>query len=182
MRKFLSASCTDNLVSLRAAYLELVYTLQAKTSRRHQSSFVNSLCDHYGHAKEGALLRVWDVTTGFLTIRASMTAAHIFSLNLGQKSMDYTFGEDAEDGLNRARNGLFLPLIEHFESYNSNSTGKTNTHAYLFFSGRCGGRKVKKCYGIPKDFDIMLRPEFYSKKKTRKRQSVPSKFREWDEY
>src|ERR1700684_2513005 len=28
MRKFLSAPCTDNLVSLRAAYLELVCTLQ----------------------------------------------------------------------------------------------------------------------------------------------------------
>ncbi|KAN0070307.1 hypothetical protein V8E54_011888 [Elaphomyces granulatus] len=113
MRKFLSATCTDNLVSLRAAYLELVCTLQAKTSRRNQSSFVNSLCDHYGHAKEGGLLRVWDVTTGSFTIRVYMTAAHIFPLNLGQKSMDYIFGEDAEDELNRARNGLFLPpLVE----------------------------------------------------------------------
>ena len=111
MRKFLSATCTDNLVSLRAAYLELVCTLQAKTSRRNQSSFVNSLCDHYGHAKEGALFRVWDVTTGSFAIRVYMTAAHIFPLNLGQKSMDYIFGEDAEDELNRARNGLFLPLL-----------------------------------------------------------------------
>jgi hypothetical protein len=33
MQDFLSATYTDNLVSLRAAYLELVYTLQAKTSR-----------------------------------------------------------------------------------------------------------------------------------------------------
>ena len=113
MRKFLSVPCTDNLVSLRAAYLELVCTLQGKTSRRHQSSFVDSLSDHYGYTKEGELIRVWDVITGSSTIREIMTAAHIFPLSLGQKSMDYIFGEDAEDELNTARNGLFLPkLIE----------------------------------------------------------------------
>jgi HNH endonuclease len=42
-----------------------------------------------------------------------MTAAHIFPLSLGQMSMEYIFGEDAEDEINRARNGLFLtPLVD----------------------------------------------------------------------
>ncbi|KAN0079559.1 hypothetical protein V8E54_004773 [Elaphomyces granulatus] len=111
MRKFLSVSSTENLVSLRAAYLELVCTLQAKTSRRNQSFFVSSLREHYGHDKKGELVRVWNVITGSSTIRDFMTAAHIFPLSLGQKSMDYIFGEDAEDELNTARNGLFLPTL-----------------------------------------------------------------------
>jgi hypothetical protein len=109
MRKFVLTTYTNNLTSLRAAYLELVCTLQNKTPRREQPHFVESLCEHYGHIKDGTQLQVWDVTRGCFAPRVYMTAAHIFPLAMGQKSMDYIFGEDAEDEINRARNGLFLP-------------------------------------------------------------------------
>jgi hypothetical protein len=40
-----------------------------------------------------------------------MATAHTFPLSLGHKSMEYIFGEDAEDEINKARNGLFLPPL-----------------------------------------------------------------------
>jgi hypothetical protein len=111
MRKFLSTTHTDSLENLRAAYLDLVCTLYSKTSRKDQPQFVESLRQHYGHTKAGRVDLVWDVIQGCFQARSNMRAAHIFPLMMGQKSMDYIFGEDAEDEINRARNGLFLPPV-----------------------------------------------------------------------
>jgi hypothetical protein len=88
----------------------IVCTLQAKTSRCYQSSFVASLGEYYGQIKEHGH-KVWDVTTGQgLTF---MTAAHIFPLSLGQKSMEYIFGEDAEDEINKAKMACFFPRLSN---------------------------------------------------------------------
>lgn len=105
----LSLVNTTNLVSLRAAYLELVLAMQTRTSRKRQQSFVESLCDNYGSITMGRMQHVWDPVRGDFTHRSALTACHIFPLAMGQKSMTYIFGEEAEDEINRARNGLFLP-------------------------------------------------------------------------
>ncbi|KAK2814105.1 hypothetical protein FQN50_000509 [Emmonsiellopsis sp. PD_5] len=108
MRKFMATSSSDYPSSIRAAYLELFWTLQSIPPPPHQPEFVNNLCEYYGDTGPGIYLEVWDVVFGTFQRRNNLTAAHIFPWCMGQRSMDYIFGEQAEGQLNSARNGLFL--------------------------------------------------------------------------
>lgn len=117
--RILEAAKTTDIISVRASYLELVITLLTKTSRSNQSSFVQELSSRYGARKIGPVKYVWSPVTGDWDVRSHTKAAHIYPLSLGQKSMTYTFGEDAKDEINRAQNGLFLPIAveEAYDRY-----------------------------------------------------------------
>ena len=106
--RIVEAAKTTNFPSIRASYLELMLTLLTKTSRNHQSAFVKELESKYGHQKFGKAKHVWSPVIGDWVARGDVKAAHLFPLSLGQKSMNFIFGPEAQDEMNRAPNGLFL--------------------------------------------------------------------------
>ncbi|PGH11410.1 hypothetical protein AJ79_04911 [Helicocarpus griseus UAMH5409] len=92
------AASSGNLVTLRA-------TVSARSTAQ-SSKVINSFS-------------VWDIVLGRLSTSGEVKACHIFPLSLGQKSMDYIFGEDAKDSINTAENGLLLPhrVLEAFDEH-----------------------------------------------------------------
>ncbi|KAK2836090.1 hypothetical protein FQN49_006697, partial [Arthroderma sp. PD_2] len=105
----LDLSKTDNLVSMRAAYVDLLMTIKRKTCRQEQSRFSNAAIAKYGGVRmNGTQRQCFSVITGTWVPRNSLTAAHIFPLSLGQPAMDYIFGNDAKNEINSPRNALLL--------------------------------------------------------------------------
>lgn len=112
--RIMEAATTKNSASMRASYLELMMSLLSKISRANQDAFVIDLKNQYGSKVISKNDFVWNTVTGTWRYRADMTAAHLFPLSFGQATMTYIFGKDAEDEINKAANGLFLPgVIEH---------------------------------------------------------------------
>jgi hypothetical protein len=111
--RIIAAAKTSNPVTARASYIELMMTLLTRTSRTDQSHFIRALGTSYGYQKIGNSKQIWSPVLGQWVSRDGAKAAHIFPLSLGQKSMTYIFGEETEEEINCARNGLFLqPEIE----------------------------------------------------------------------
>lgn len=100
---------TRDLVSARAAFVELFITMLLKADRKDQSVIVKDLGRTYGIRDLGKSKEVWNVISGSWMDKTVMKAAHIFPLSLGQETMTYIFGKDAKGELNSARNALWLP-------------------------------------------------------------------------
>ncbi|MCJ1466017.1 hypothetical protein MMC07_004636 [Pseudocyphellaria aurata] len=76
---------TTNPVSMRVSYLELMTSKPADL--------------------------VWSPVRGDWVERGEkIKAAHMFPLSIGQETMTYLFGEDADGEISKAANGLFLPF------------------------------------------------------------------------
>lgn len=106
----LSLSKTDNLKSLRAAYVEVLMARFPKISRVDQRRLANDLTHTYGERTiAGCCEQVWSpVIPGWMN-KEDTKVAHIVPLSIGQESMTYIFGRDAKEEMNTARNGLWLP-------------------------------------------------------------------------
>lgn len=101
---------TNNLVSSRAAYVELFMNRFKKTSRKNQPQMIEDLKRTYGARKvPGGDEEIWSPVVGGWVAKAVLKAAHIVPLSVGQESMNYIFGKDAKGEINTARNGLWLP-------------------------------------------------------------------------
>lgn len=107
--QIVQAAKTNNPVSMRASYLELVMSLLSKTSRKSQGSFIRDLKEKYGAKKVEGAKWVWSPVEGDWADKRDVKAAHVFPLSFGQETMTYIFGEEVKGELNMASNGLFLP-------------------------------------------------------------------------
>ncbi|EFR04067.1 hypothetical protein MGYG_07073 [Nannizzia gypsea CBS 118893] len=115
-----SSSTTTNLTSTRAAYVDLLLTIQSKTSRQKQSDFSKDVLRAYGGTtKVNNTTYCFSVLDGTRRVKEDFVAAHIFPLSLGPKAMEYIFGRDARYEINSPRNALLLPkkIEKHFDAH-----------------------------------------------------------------
>ncbi|EFE32466.1 uncharacterized protein ARB_00651 [Trichophyton benhamiae CBS 112371] len=115
-----SSSTTTNLTSMRAAYVDLLLTIQSKTSRQKQSDFSKDVLRAYGGTtKTNNTTYCFSVLDGTRRERDEFVAAHIFPLSIGPKAMEYIFGRDARYEINSPRNALLLPkkIEKHFDAH-----------------------------------------------------------------
>lgn len=112
---------TNNLVSSRAAYVELLMNRFKKASRTNQPQLKEDLKRTYGARKvPDGDEEVWSpVVEGGWIAKVVTKAAHIVPLSVSQESMNYIFGRDAKGEINSARNGLWLPsnFAERFNNF-----------------------------------------------------------------
>ncbi|MCJ1466016.1 hypothetical protein MMC07_004635 [Pseudocyphellaria aurata] len=100
-----------NLVAMRASYLELLMSLWSKnslSSRSSEGDFMYDLRANYGAKKIARDHHVWCPMLGKWVLKCTVEAAHLFPFSLGQQTMTYIFGDDADGEMNKASNGLFL--------------------------------------------------------------------------
>ncbi|KAF3894020.1 HNHc domain-containing protein [Trichophyton interdigitale] len=115
-----SSSTTANRTSTRAAYVDLLLTIQSKTGRQKQSDFSkDGLRAYGGTTKVNNSTYCFSVLDGTRRDKDGFVAAHIFPPSIGPGAMEYIFGRDARYEINSPRNALLLPkkIEKHFSAH-----------------------------------------------------------------